>query len=115
MALGDNASTVAAKFASLSIPRQIGLLVGLAASIALGIAVALWSREPDYAPLYAQVSQRDSSEIVTALERYGILFKIEQSSVSPVFEKPAGTSKSPAGTKTGDKYASGGPGRPGPP
>lgn len=37
------------------------------------------------------------------------------SSVSPVFEKPAGTSKSPAGTKTGDKYASGGPGRPGPP
>ncbi len=38
-----------------------------------------------------------------------------QSSVSPVFEKPAGTSKSPAGTKTGDKYASGGPGRPGPP
>ncbi len=80
MALGDNASTVAAKFASLSIPRQIGLLVGLAASIALGIAVALWSREPDYAPLYAQVSQRDSSEIVTALERYGILFKIEQNS-----------------------------------
>ena len=39
----------------------------------------------------------------------------EISSVSPVFEKPAGTSKSPAGTKTGDKYASGGPGRPGPP
>ena len=38
-----------------------------------------------------------------------------RSSVSPVFEKPAGTSKSPAGTKTGDKYASGGPGRPGPP
>ncbi len=42
-------------------------------------------------------------------------FKQINSSVSPVFEKPAGTSKSPAGTKTGDKYASGGPGRPGPP
>ncbi len=40
---------------------------------------------------------------------------IKKRSVSPVFEKPAGTSKSPAGTKTGDKYASGGPGRPGPP
>ncbi|RUR10540.1 flagellar basal-body MS-ring/collar protein FliF [Legionella sp. km772] len=78
MALGDNASTVAAKFASLSIPRQIGLLVGLAASIALGIAVAFWSREPDYAPLYAQVNPRDSSEIVTALERYGVVFKIDQ-------------------------------------
>ena len=33
-------------------------------------------------------------------------------SVSPVFEKPSGTSQSPKGTKTGDKYASGGPGRP---
>ena len=41
--------------------------------------------------------------------------KSARGSVSPVFEKPAGTSKSPAGTKTGDKYASGGPGRPGPP
>jgi hypothetical protein len=36
-------------------------------------------------------------------------------SVSPFFEKPSGTSKSPEGTKKGDKYASGGPGRPGPP
>lgn len=78
MALGDNASTVAAKFASLSIPRQIGLLVGLAASIALGIAVAFWSREPDYAPLFAQINPRDSSEVVTALERYGVTFKIDQ-------------------------------------
>ena len=80
MAMGDNASTIAAKFASLSIPRQIGLLVGLAASIALGIAVALWSREPDYTPLYAQVNPRDSSEIVTALERYAVTFKIDQNS-----------------------------------
>jgi len=38
-----------------------------------------------------------------------------KASVSPFFEKPSGTSKSPEGTKKGDKYASGGPGRPGPP
>jgi flagellar M-ring protein FliF len=78
MALGDNASSVAAKFASLSIPRQIGLLVGLAASIALGLAVVLWSREPAYSPLYSQLSPRDSSEVVTALERYAVTFKIDQ-------------------------------------
>lgn len=78
MAMADNASTVAARFASLSIPRQIGLLVGLAASIALGLAVVLWSREPDYAPLYTQVSPRDSTEIITALERYNISFKMDQ-------------------------------------
>ena len=80
MPLANNASTVAAKFASLSIPRQIGLLVGLAASIAIGLAVALWSRDPTYAPIYTQISARDSSEIVTALERYGVTFKIDQTS-----------------------------------
>ena len=36
----------------------------------------------------------------------------KNTSVSPFFEKPSGTSKSPEGTKKGDKYASGGPGRP---
>ena len=36
----------------------------------------------------------------------------EEASVSPVFEKPSGTSESPKGTKTGDKYACGASGRP---
>lgn len=78
MALADNASTVAAKFASLSIPRQIGLLFGLAASIALGLAVVLWSRDPSYVPLYSQLNPRDSSEVVASLQRSGIEFKIDQ-------------------------------------
>lgn len=77
MALADNASIVAAKFASLTIARQIGLLVGLAASIALGLAVALWSRDPSYAPLYSQMNPRDSSDVVTVLERNGIEYKID--------------------------------------
>ena len=78
MALVDNASTAAAKFASLSIPRQIGLLFGLAASIAIGLAVVLWSRDPSYVPLYSQMNARDSAEVVAALERSGISFKIDQ-------------------------------------
>ncbi|USQ12553.1 flagellar M-ring protein FliF [Legionella lytica] len=77
MALADNASMVAAKFASLSIPRQIGLLVGLAASVAIGLAVVLWSRDPNYVPLYTQMNARDTAEVVSALERNGIEFKID--------------------------------------
>lgn len=77
MALADNASMVAAKFASLSIPRQIGLLIGLAASIAIGLAVVLWSRDPNYVPLYTQMNARDTAEVVSALERNGIDFKID--------------------------------------
>ncbi len=78
MALADNASNVAAKFAALSIPRQIGVLIGVAASIAIGIAVALWSRDPSYVPLYSQVNPRDSAEIIAALDRSGIPYKIDQ-------------------------------------
>lgn len=77
MALGDNASMVAAKFASLSIPRQIGLLIGLAASIAIGLAVVLWSRDPNYVPLYTQMNMRDAAEIISALERNGVEFKLD--------------------------------------
>lgn len=78
MALADNASTVAAKFASLSIPRQVGLLFGLAASIAIGIAVVLWSRDPSYVPIYGQLNPRDTTEILTVLERSGVEFIIEK-------------------------------------
>ncbi|CAM3118642.1 flagellar M-ring protein FliF [Legionella steigerwaltii] len=77
MALADSASTVAAKFANLSIARQIGLLVGIAASIAIGLAVVLWSRDPNYVPLYTQMNTRDAAEVVSALERNGIDFKID--------------------------------------
>ncbi|TAL63437.1 MAG: flagellar basal body M-ring protein FliF [Legionella sp.] len=77
MALADNASTVAAKFASLTIARQVGLLIGLAASIAIGIAVALWSRDPSFVPIYSQMNPRDASEVISALEHSGIEYKID--------------------------------------
>jgi flagellar M-ring protein FliF len=77
MAFADNASMVAAKFAGLSVPRQIGLLIGLAASVAIGLAVVLWSRDPNYVPLYTQMNARDTAEVVSALERNGVEFKID--------------------------------------
>ncbi|NQD96032.1 flagellar basal body M-ring protein FliF, partial [Pseudomonas sp. CrR25] len=36
--------------------RQLGLLVGLAASVAIGFAVVLWSQQPDYRPLYGSLN-----------------------------------------------------------
>ncbi|WED43792.1 flagellar basal-body MS-ring/collar protein FliF [Legionella cardiaca] len=78
MALVDNASTAATKFASLSIPRQLGLMLGLAASVAIGVAVVLWSREPSYMPLYNEISTRDAADIVDSLQRNRIAFKVDQ-------------------------------------
>lgn len=78
MALANNASKAAEKFASLPMPRQLGVMLGLAASVAIGVAVVLWSREPNYLPLYNQLSPRDTSEIVEVLQRNAIPFKIDE-------------------------------------
>jgi flagellar M-ring protein FliF len=64
----------------LPIVRQVGLLVGLAASIALGVYVVLWSRSPDYSVLYHQVSARDAGEIVNVLQQQNIAFKVDTDS-----------------------------------
>ncbi len=48
--------------------RQIGLLVGLAASVAIGFAVVLWSQQPDYKPLYGSLNGVDANRVVEALK-----------------------------------------------
>jgi flagellar M-ring protein FliF len=77
MSLAQNASAAAARFATLPVTRQIGLMVGLAASVAIGLAVVLWSREPSFMPVYSQMSARDSAEAVEILQRSDIPFKID--------------------------------------
>jgi flagellar M-ring protein FliF len=79
MALANNASIAAAKFANLSIARQLGLMLGMAATIALGMSVVLWSREPSYIPLFNQISPRDAADVLDVLQRNAIPFKIDNS------------------------------------
>ncbi|MBI2791113.1 MAG: flagellar M-ring protein FliF [Gammaproteobacteria bacterium] len=67
-------------FFDLPLAKQLILLVGLAASIALGIYVALWSKTPDFAPLFSQLNARDSGDVVEALQRTGIPYKIDENS-----------------------------------
>lgn len=57
--------------------RQIILMVGLAASVAAGFAAVLWSREPDFAVLYAELATADAAEVAQALQRLGIDYRIE--------------------------------------
>lgn len=60
--------------------RQVALLVGLAASVAIGFAVVLWSQEPDYRPLYGSLAGLDASQVVETLSGAGIAYKIEPNS-----------------------------------
>ena len=60
---------------SLSVARQIGLMVGLAASVALGVVLVLWSQEPDKRPL-GEMDSATTYEVVTYLEQNDIAFEI---------------------------------------
>lgn len=67
-------------FAGVGIFRQVGLLLGLAASIAVGFAVVLWSQEPDYAPLLTDVQNIDANQAVGVLQANDIPYKIDNRS-----------------------------------
>ena len=63
--------------AEMPVVRQLGLLIGLAASIALGVAVVFWAQEPEYSPLYGNLAEMDAAEIITTLDRAGTPYKFD--------------------------------------
>ncbi|MCG7985621.1 MAG: flagellar M-ring protein FliF, partial [Candidatus Thiodiazotropha lotti] len=60
------------------IVRQIAVMVGIAASVALGVAVVLWTQKPSYAPLFGNLPNKDAMEISQALQQAGIDYEIDQ-------------------------------------
>ena len=63
-------------FGSLPVTRQVGLLVGLAASVAIGMGVALWLKNPDMRGLYSGLSEGDMVQVTGALQKNGIPFEV---------------------------------------
>ncbi len=70
-------SDVLVGLANLNLFRQLGLLVGLAASVAIGVAVVLWSRGEDYRPLYGSLERLDSSAVLQVLDSSRIKYRID--------------------------------------
>lgn len=58
--------------------RQLAVMISLAASIALGVVIALWAWTPNYTLLYGNLTQKDATEVVAALQQGGIEFKVDQ-------------------------------------
>ena len=57
--------------------RPILLLVGIAAAVAAGVAVVLWSRGPSYSMLYANVAADDQAPITQALDAAAIPYRFD--------------------------------------
>ncbi len=73
-------------FQRLPAVRQIGLMIGLAASVALGVAVVLWSQQPNYTVLFANLSSKDAGQVVDALQKSSIRFKVDEATGAVMVE-----------------------------
>ena len=62
--------------------KPLLLLVGIAAAVAAGVSVVLWSKGPTYSLLYSNLGQEDQAAIAQALDQGGIPYRFEPSSNS---------------------------------
>ncbi|HWK49659.1 MAG TPA: flagellar basal-body MS-ring/collar protein FliF [Steroidobacter sp.] len=59
--------------------KPLALLIGIAAAVAAGVGIVLWSKEPTYSLLYGNLGQQDAAQIAQALDTNGIPYKLEGS------------------------------------
>ena len=57
--------------------RQLGLMLALAVSVALGLVVMLWAQSPSYDVLFPGVADKDATEIIEALDKLGVEYKVD--------------------------------------
>ena len=62
--------------------RQLLILVGIAASVAVGIGSVMWSQGPDYKVLYGSLAPDRASAVVDTLNTLNIPYKIENATGS---------------------------------
>ncbi|SFM39456.1 flagellar M-ring protein FliF [Ectothiorhodospira mobilis] len=64
-------------FTQLPKQSQIGLIVGIAAAVALVVSLFIWLTRPEYSILYPDLGQREAGEVMQALEARGIPHKVD--------------------------------------
>lgn len=70
------------QLARTPVARQLMLLVGVAVAVALGVAIVLWSRGPNMGLLYADLAQKDASDIVQVLQTNQVQYKLGSNGTS---------------------------------
>ena len=83
MDIAEQTQGVAKGMGHLPAWRQIAIMVGLAASIALGGVMVLWSMEPNYTMLYSALADKDAKQVVEVLQSQNIPYKLDEASGAP--------------------------------
>jgi len=63
-------------FSNLTAIRQLGLLIALAASVAAGVAIVMWSTTPNMALLFSGLSDKDTGLVIGALQRQSVRYQL---------------------------------------
>jgi flagellar M-ring protein FliF len=88
--------------------KPVLLLLGVAAAVAAGVGIALWSQEPTYKVLAANLTGADMAEVTAALNQSNIVYKPDGNSIlvpadryTEALMKTAGKGVSAAGGLSG--------------
>ncbi len=63
-------------FANMPVLNQVGFLMGIAASIAIGGAIAFWAQTPNYHNLYTGLAAKDVMAVTDELQKIGVPFEM---------------------------------------
>ena len=77
--MADEDQTLMERFGGFSrqpAVRQLALLVGLAASVALAVGLVQWASAPGMKPLFTQLAPADTNTVIATLESNGIEYEI---------------------------------------
>jgi len=64
----------------LSVLKQLGILIGIAAAVALGVGIALWGKGTDMRPVFGQLEPAATADVAQQLEQLGYDYKLDQKS-----------------------------------
>lgn len=67
---------------ALPVARQVSLIVGLSASVALIIAILLWSQSTSYSLLFGNMEPRELNEVVQILDSQRVSYKLDSTGSS---------------------------------
>lgn len=76
-ASGQSFSAVMRGFNELPPQRKFGLMVAVAAVIAIVVAAFLWAQAPDYRVLYGNLGDRDGGAVIESLQKQNIPYKMD--------------------------------------
>ena len=55
--------------------RQLLVMAGIAASVAIGVAVVLWTQAPSYSLLYGNLGEKGGQEVMEALQKANLEYR----------------------------------------